>query len=121
MSTRKDDVRLAKKIDFKELPESLRRFVKSYPAVWSAHERLGIETARAGPLSERDIQLIKLAVSASQGMETSFKTHVEKALRSGASEAEIEHAIVQLLPMIGMGKMMTAMKWYRERRKRRQP
>lgn len=102
-----------------ELPESLRRFAKAYPAVWSAHESLGIETAGAGPLNERDIQLIKLAVSASQGMETSFKTHAKKALRLGASTAEIEHAIIQILPMVGMGKMMMAMKWYRETRKPR--
>ena len=96
----------------KELPPTLRRFIKKYPKVWAAHERLGIEVTKAGPLKARELQLIKLAASASLGRETSFKTHVKKALRSGVSRAEIEHTILQLLPMLGLTKTMMAMKWY---------
>ena len=102
------------KVDFRELPPTLRQFIRSYPKVWSAHEKLEMATARAGPLSEKEIQLIKLAVTGSHMLETAFKTHVQKASRGGATAAEIEHAIIQLLPIVGMGRTMMAMKWYRE-------
>jgi len=100
--------------DLRELPRTLRLFIKSYPRVWSAHEKLGIATIRAGPLSGKEVQLIKLAVTGSHMLETAFKTHVKKASSAGATRAEIEHAIIQLLPIIGMGRTMMAMKWCRE-------
>jgi len=105
---------LGKKADLNELPPTLQRFIKAYPDVWSAHEKLGIETSKAGPLSEKEVQLIKLAVTGSQMLQTAFKTHVQKAVAAGATRAEIEHAIIQLLPIVGMGRTMMAMKWYQE-------
>jgi alkylhydroperoxidase/carboxymuconolactone decarboxylase family protein YurZ len=108
------DEKLSKKTDLEELPPTLRDFIKSHPEVWSAHEKLGIESVKAGPLSEKQVQLIKLAVTGSQMLETAFKTHVRKAVGAGATRAEIEHAIIQLLPLVGMGRMMMAMKWYQE-------
>jgi alkylhydroperoxidase/carboxymuconolactone decarboxylase family protein YurZ len=103
-----------KKLDLKELPPSLRGFIRKYPEVWTAHERLGIECARAGPLTSKEIQLIKIAVTASLMLETSFKTHVQKAIRAKATRAEVEHTIIQMLPIVGLGRTMTAMKWYIE-------
>jgi AhpD family alkylhydroperoxidase len=60
------------------------------------------------------VQLIKLAVAGAKKQETSFKTHVRQALRAGATESEIEHAIIQLLTSEGLGGMMIAMKWATE-------
>jgi len=47
-------------------------------------------------------------------LETAFKTHVQKAVDAGATRSEIEHAIIQLLPIVGMGRTMMVMKWYHE-------
>jgi 4-carboxymuconolactone decarboxylase len=105
---------LSKKTDLKELPPTLRDFIGKYPQLWEAHEKLGVETAKAGPLGDKQIQLIKLAVTGSQMLETSFKTHVQKAVSAGATGAEVEHAIIQLLPVVGIGRTMMAMKWYQE-------
>jgi alkylhydroperoxidase/carboxymuconolactone decarboxylase family protein YurZ len=102
------------KINLRELPRSLRAFIRKYPEVWTAHERLGVECARAGPLTSREIQLIKIAVAASLRLETSFKTHVRKAIRAKATRAEVEHTIIQMLPIVGIGRTMMAMKWYSE-------
>ncbi|HXY82482.1 MAG TPA: carboxymuconolactone decarboxylase family protein [Candidatus Saccharimonadales bacterium] len=103
-----------KEIDKKQLPLTLQQFIKKYPRLWSAHESLGMECAHAGPLSEKEIQLIKIAVTGSLTLETAFKTHVQKSARAGASKREIEHTIIQLLPILGMGRTMMAMKWYHE-------
>lgn len=105
---------MSKKTDLKELPPTLQRFIKAYPEVWSAHEKLGVECAKAGPLSEKEIQFVKLAITGSQMLETAFKTHVKKAEDAGATQPEIEHAIIQLLPIVGVARTMMAMKWYQE-------
>ena len=102
------------RINPRELPPSLREFMAKYPKVWTAHERLGVECARAGPLTAKEIQLIKIAVTGSLSLETSFKTHVQKAMRAKATRAEVEHTIIQMLPIIGMGRTIMAMKWYTE-------
>jgi alkylhydroperoxidase/carboxymuconolactone decarboxylase family protein YurZ len=102
------------KVNLKDLPPSLRAFIGKYPEVWAAHERLGVECARAGPLTSKEIQLIKIAVTASLMLETSFKTHVQKAMRAKATRTEVEHTIIQMLPIVGIGRTMTAMKWYSE-------
>ena len=102
------------KISLRELPPSLRAFIRKYPEVWTAHERLGVECARAGPLTTKEIQLIKIAVTASLMLETSFKTHVQKAMRVKATRGEVEHTIIQMLPIVGLGRTMMAMKWYSE-------
>jgi len=79
-----------------------------------AHEKLGLECARGGPLTQREIQLVKLAITGSMRLETSFKTHVKKAMRAGVTKPEIEHTIIQMLPILGLARTMMAMKWYNE-------
>ena len=105
---------MQRKVELKELPPSLRTFIRRYPKVWGAHERLGLECLKAGPLDDKQIQLTKIAITASLMLETSFKTHVRKALRAKATKAEIEHTIIQLLPIVGIGRTMMALKWYNE-------
>lgn len=105
---------MSKKANLKKLPPTLQRFIKAYPQVWTAHERLGVECANAGPLSEKEIQFVKLAITGSLMLETAFKTHVRKAVRVGVTQKEIEHAILLLLPIVGMGRTIMGMKWYQE-------
>ena len=45
-------------------PSFYQQFVEDYPEVATAYERLGDSTRRAGPLTERESELIKLALSA---------------------------------------------------------
>jgi alkylhydroperoxidase/carboxymuconolactone decarboxylase family protein YurZ len=68
----------------------------------------------AGPLTSREIQLIKIAVGGSLRLETSFKTDVRKAMQAKAIRAEVEHTIIQMLAIVGIGRTMMAMKWYSE-------
>jgi alkylhydroperoxidase/carboxymuconolactone decarboxylase family protein YurZ len=105
---------MRKKTELQNLPPTLQRFIKKYSEIWSAHEKLGVECTKAGPLSDKEIQLIKLAITGSQMLETAFKTHVNKAIEAGAKPAEIEHAVIQFLPILGMGRTMMTMKWFQE-------
>jgi alkylhydroperoxidase/carboxymuconolactone decarboxylase family protein YurZ len=106
-------------IDKSRLPSTLQEFIGRYPKVWSAHENLGVECKQAGPLDEKQIQLIKIAATGCLTLETAFKTHVKKAVQANATKDEIEHTIIQLLPIVGMGRTMMAMKWYQESLRRK--
>lgn len=97
-----------------ELPKSLQDFIKKYPNLWESYSKLGEACATAGPLEDKYVELIKIAIYGTKGMFTPLKTHVRWALKFGATPREIEHAILQLLTAEGIGHVMMAMKWANE-------
>ena len=101
-------------IDINELPSTLRRFIQRNPKIWESHEALGLACKKAGPLSDKQIEFIKMAITASQALETAFKTHVTKAIQAGASSDEMDHVVIQLLPIVGLGRTMMVAKWLEE-------
>jgi len=105
---------LQDKIDVQSLPESLRRFIEKHPEVWEHHEKLGIACLKGGPLPDKTVRIIRMSVSAALGRETAFKTHVRSALKAGATPDEIEHALLQLLPICGLNMTIMTGNWARE-------
>jgi alkylhydroperoxidase/carboxymuconolactone decarboxylase family protein YurZ len=105
---------LLSNIDVSQLPSTLRKFIQRNPKIWELHEALGLACRKAGPLSDKEIEFIKMGITGSQMLETAFKTHVRKASEVGASADELQHVIVQLLPIAGMGRTMMAAKWLEE-------
>jgi len=51
-----------------------------------------------------------MANTASQTLETAFKTMPEKP-QAGATFDEMEHVVIQLLPIVGLGRTMMAAEW----------
>lgn len=86
-------------IDINRLPSTLRKFIQRNPKIWESHEALGLACKQAGPLPEKQNEFIKMAIAASQTLETAFKTHARKAAQAGASSDEMEHVVIQLLPI----------------------
>ncbi len=87
------------------------RLVKRYPGVFEAHEKLGSELKKAGPLDEKTLQLIKLAAAAAAGSEGAVHSHTRRAKEKGASADEIYHALLSLISTIGFPKAMAAISW----------
>lgn len=100
--------------DVSQLPSTLRKVIKRNPKIWESHEALGLACKEAGPLSGKQIEFIKMAITASQTLETAFKTHARKAAEAGASHDEMEHVVIQLLPIMDLGRTMMAAKWLEE-------
>ena len=95
-------------------PRAFQAFAARYPAVVDAYERLGEQIRAAGPLSPRDVALVKLAISTGARMEGATHAHARKALAEGISGAEIEHVALLACPTIGFPNMMTALGWIRD-------
>jgi len=95
-------------------PKPFREFVERHPDVAGAYEKLGEAVRAAGPLTEREIALVKLAVSVGARMEGSTHAHTRKARAAGVETAAIEQVALLACPTIGFPNMMAALSWVRD-------
>ena len=93
------------------IPKRYKKFTEDYPETAKSYEELGNAVHKAGPLDEKIRALIKVAVSTGARLEGALHSHVRKALKSGVSPEEINHAIILSLPTIGLPSMMAALSW----------
>ena len=95
-------------------PAAFQEFRERYPGVVDAYERLGEELRVAGPLSPREVALVKLAISIGARMEGASHAHARKALAQGMAPEAIEHVALLSCPTIGFPNMMMALGWVRD-------
>ncbi|MFG0261534.1 MAG: carboxymuconolactone decarboxylase family protein [Novipirellula sp. JB048] len=82
-----------------------------YPAYMQAYESFGEEARHAGPLSPREVALVKLAISLGAGLEGAAHSHTRKALEAGCTADELRHVALVSAPTIGFPTMMRARSW----------
>ena len=97
-----------------EPPKAFRDFTRRYPDVAEAYDRLGEEVRRAGPLSPREVALVKLGISVGARMQGAAHAHARKARAQGIDPAAIEHVALLSCPTIGFPNMMAALAWVRD-------
>jgi 4-carboxymuconolactone decarboxylase len=95
-------------------PAPFREFAKQHPAVTQAYERLGEAVREAGPLSEREVALVKLAIAIGSRMEGAAHAHGRKALAQGIEAEALDHVAILSCPTIGFPAMMMALRWVRD-------
>ncbi|MFN8061312.1 MAG: carboxymuconolactone decarboxylase family protein [Vicinamibacterales bacterium] len=88
--------------------------MQSHPSVISAYEQLAASCRDAGPLTPRDIALVKVAVSIGRGSSRSVHAHARKALQEGIEAAALRHLALMALPTIGLPAALDALKWVDE-------
>ena len=98
-----------------DVHEIFTKFKSEFPEVHKRHEELGKEVhLNGGPLGEKTRALMKVAISGASGHLRALETHILAARESGASEAEISHSLLLLIPTCGFPTYMEAYKTYRE-------
>jgi len=85
-----------------------------FSKVMQNHQELGKTLREAGPINEKNANLIQLAAAAATKSEGGVHSHVRRALKAGASPDEIYHAIVLLTSTIGFPAAAAALSWARE-------
>jgi AhpD family alkylhydroperoxidase len=96
------------------LPKPYQEFRREYPAVYATYETLGAAAADAGPLDAKTRELVRLGMAAANRSESGVQSHTHRALDAGASEHEVEHALLLGINTIGFSTMMAAMTWAKE-------
>ncbi len=98
----------------KDVHKIFTRFREEFPEVYRKNVELGEEIHTAsGPLPEKVRWLVKIGISAASGHHRALETHLEKARAAGASEEEIEHVLLLLIPTCGFPACMEAYQVYR--------
>ena len=99
----------------RDVPKPYARFAAQFPAVLAKNEELGTFIHdNGGPLDEKTRWLVKLGISAAARHQTGVSTHVKKARQAGATEPEILHALLLVIPTCGFPTFMEAYREYGE-------
>jgi len=93
------------------LPAFASSVAKRYPNVWNAFTQLGEQVAEAGPLSERERRLVKLALAIGSRTEGGTHSHTRQALAGGLTADEIRHVALLAIPTIGYPASAAALSW----------
>ena len=89
------------------IERNLKYFTDNHGEIFEAYENYGKLVHENGAiLDEKTRWLIKVALSTSCQYEYALRTHIQKALHSGCTAEEIEHAILLVSPTCGFPKMM---------------
>ena len=98
-----------------DLHEIFALFKKDFPEVHRRHAEEGQEIhLRGGPLPDKVRFLLKVAMSGATCHQRSLETHLEKAREAGATEEELRHTLLLLIPTCGFPAFMEAYSTYRK-------
>ncbi len=98
----------------KDVSELYADFRARFPEIVELNEALGrFIHEKAGPLDEKTRALIKLGVTAASHHQTAVGTQIARAREAGATEDEILHALLLVVPTCGFPTFMEAYREYR--------
>ena len=96
------------------LPQIYQRFLADYPNLAQAYDSVSAAAHNSGPLDKRSQRLVRLGMAVAAEAEGAVRSNVRKALEEGFSKAQIEHAILLALTMVGFPAMIASLQWSRE-------
>lgn len=97
-----------------ELPSTAGEIADEFPDVWSAYSALGEAAAEAGPLSDRERRLVKLALAIGAASEGAVHSHVRRAESEGLNSSAIEQIALLAIPTLGFPRAAAALSWIRD-------
>ena len=93
------------------IPKPYKQMHERYPELMQAYESFGEAARNAGPLSDREVALVKLGISIGAGLEGAAHSHCRKALEAGCQPTDLRHVAVLSAPTTGFPAMMRARSW----------
>jgi alkylhydroperoxidase/carboxymuconolactone decarboxylase family protein YurZ len=91
-------------------PKAYEEFVKRYPKMGQAWQSLA-EAGKEGPLDEKTIRLVKLAIAIGALREGAVHASVRKALAMGITREEIEQMIALAGGTLGLPATVAVFSW----------
>ena len=94
-----------------KIPSTYRAMHEQFPDFMQAYEAMGQAARQAGPLTDREVAMVKLAISIGAGLQGGAHSHCRKALQAGCSPEDLRHVAILAAPTIGFPTMMRAKSW----------
>ncbi len=88
--------------------------LKMFPECMSMLQKLGVTVRDAGPIDEKNSELIKLAAAATLQSEGAVHSHTRRAMQAGCTKEEIYHSLILLVSTIGFPRVSAAISWARD-------
>lgn len=95
----------------KNIPKWFDHVEQEHPKFMNAVEQLGKAVREEGPLDEKTAHLIQLAAAAANRSEGAVHSHTKRAIKAGAKQEEVIHAIILLTSTIGFPNVAAALSW----------
>lgn len=93
------------------IPKRYQKMHADHPELMQAYESFGKAAKEAGPLSPREVALVKLAISLGAGLEGGAHSHCRKALEAGCTPDDLRHVAIVSAPTVGFPTMMRSKSW----------
>lgn len=90
------------------MPATLDNFMRTFPDTWAAYDRLREVCDGEGPLDAKTIELIKIGIATALGHDGSVIAHLARARKAGASEAEVQQAMLSAITLGGFPAVLRA-------------
>ena len=97
-----------------KLPDFLEGVIKQYPEVWKAYQDFGEACSNAGPLDEKTVRLVKLALAVGAKSEGAVHSHTRRALKQGISPEELRQVALLAVTSIGWSPSMASLSWIQD-------
>jgi len=94
-------------------PKTYQAFLKRYPKMGQAWETIA-EAGSQGPLDEKTIRLVKLAVAIGALREGAVHASVRKALAMGITREEVEQVIALAAGTLGLPVTVAVFSWVQD-------
>ena len=95
----------------KTLPGAAGQLAEQHPDLWSAYAALGKACANAGPLTDRERRLVKLALAIGASSEGAVHSHTRRARSEGIEEAAIAQVALLAIGPLGLPRAVAAKTW----------
>ncbi len=93
------------------LPSGASKVQQNYPDIWSAYAQLGEACSKAGPLDEKTLRLVKLALAIGAASEGAVHSHTRRALEAGIDAAALKQIAMLAIPTLGFPRAVAALTW----------
>jgi len=95
----------------KSMPGAAGDLAEGYPDIWQAYAALGKAPAEAGPLTDRERRLVKLALAVGAGSEGAVHSHTRRARSEGIGDAAIAQIALLAIGPLGLPRAVAAKTW----------
>ncbi len=95
----------------KTMPGAAGDLAQQHPDIWDAYSSLGKACADAGPLTDREKRLVKLALSVGASSEGAVHSHSRRARSEGIEEEAIQQVALLAIGPLGLPRAVAAKTW----------
>jgi len=95
----------------REMPGAAGALAEDHPDIWAAYSELGRAAADAGPLSDRERRLVKLALAIGVGSEGAVHSHARRGRAEGIEAAALHQVALLAIGPLGLPRAVAARTW----------